>query len=51
MQRECFVDYLNRMLSPNPDERPELNEILSNEYMQEFLLMLDSEAGVSEDNF
>ena len=51
MQRECFIDYLNRMLSPNPDERPELSEILSNEYMQEFLLMLDSEAGVSEDNF
>lgn len=51
MQRECFIEYLNRMLSPNPEERPELNEILSNEYMQEFLLMLDSEAGVSEDNF
>lgn len=39
------------MLSPDPDKRPELKEILSNDYMQEFLLMMDSEAGVSEDNF
>lgn len=45
------MEYLNRMLSPDPGERPELNEVLQNDYMQEFLLMLDSEAGVSEDNF
>ena len=50
-QRVRFVEFLNGMLSPDPAQRPHIETILNYPQMQDFLIMPDSETGVSEDNF